>query len=154
MLFLRPGSLSPTLHSKPKQTINYWSPVGLMRDAAAQARIGLITAVRNARVFRACSCWEVGDSLELTEGQGSHGLPQPLPCEQQQDALATPTPISLEHSKLSEASPRERTSRKQLPERVSAHEHACQTQTAGTYKASVLAAGGGGSYPRSPPPWG
>lgn len=51
------------------------------------------------------------DSLELTEGHDSHGFPQPWPREQQQDALETPTPISLEQSKLSDASPRERTSR-------------------------------------------
>lgn len=68
------------------------------------------------------------DSLEFPEGHGSHGFPQPLPFEQQQDALATPTPISLEHSKLSEASPRERTSRKQLPVRVSAHMYVCQVR--------------------------
>jgi len=51
------------------------------------------------------------DSLELTEGQYSHGVPQPLPLEQQQDALETPMPISLEQTKFSDASPRGRASR-------------------------------------------
>lgn len=51
------------------------------------------------------------NSLELRDGHDSHGFPQPWPSEQQQDALETPTPISLEQSKLSEASPLERTSR-------------------------------------------
>lgn len=63
------------------------------------------------------SLW--ADSLELIKGHDSHGFPQPLAWEQQQDAFDTPTPISLEQYKLSDASPRGRTSRKQLPERVS-----------------------------------
>lgn len=79
-----------------------------------------------------CVCeWDEGcggHSLELTEGQDSQGFPQPWPCEQQHDALETPTPISLEQSKLSEASPLDRTSRKQLPERVSVDdEHICSS---------------------------
>lgn len=55
--------------------------------------------------------------LELGAGHSSQGFPQAPPREQQQEALVTPTPISA----LQEIppSPRARTSKKQLPTRVS-----------------------------------
>lgn len=46
----------------------------------------------------------------FTEGHSSHGVPQALPSEQQQEALETPTPISLLQA-VSPLSPRGRISR-------------------------------------------
>lgn len=46
--------------------------------------------------------YSVWDSQELSSGQASQGDPHARPREQQQDALDTPTPISVEQSRLSE----------------------------------------------------
>lgn len=54
----------------------------------------------------------------FTAGHSSQGVPQALPREQQQEALETPTPISLLQA-VSPLSPRGRTSKQQFPERVS-----------------------------------